>query len=205
MQRQAEELEAAAEARVKDLNRQKANLLQSIKNEDEPALRAIFLDEIKATAKLIEAAEGELRAARRRTASTKETEKDVIAIVDGAKNIKATWDQKGEEGIRARREIVDTWVWKILVEVIPVEGKPRSSTKRLYVFLRTAPNTPYIKDIEPNFENRWHRFGQPVDGNNSSELLRSTGSAPSLTPAVFVLTWGGPNRKAGEVDIRRAA
>lgn len=168
LQTKAEMLESQAEARVKSLERRRANVLSQLELADSAEVRGALLTRITELTAQVGEAQLEWKMSRDRRNTAMSGQEEVLRLVEEAQHIRETWDQPGDAGLAARRSILATWVDKILIEVVPHEGRERGLERRLHIWLQTSPQ-PLVCSL-------------PMEGHSSSELLRSMGS-----PIVVIL------------------
>lgn len=169
---EAERLERDAEKHVKTLGKKRDNLRTQLEDADDAETRDYLLTRVSELTKEIKAARDAWGQARQRRESTVELNDELLRLVEEAQNVSKAW-----KDLDRRRAIVDTWVFKLLVEIEREEGRERNNKRVIRCFLRTAPYTPYVLGIDP------------IEGKSSSELLRSIrkGKRGPLDPEVFVL------------------
>jgi hypothetical protein len=157
----ASALEQDAERRLKDADRRRANLRASLELADTPETRQALVTRISELTRELLDAQQLLQRARGRRERTIDGNRELLRLVEEAANLQAAWATPGREGIERRRTIIDTWVEKALVEVIPEPGRQRGNERRLYIYLRTMPHSPLLVPL------------QPMERQSPSESLRS--------------------------------
>ena len=194
LEQSAKSSQLQAEARVRELEAERENVKMMLRKATSDDVREVAMEALSDVVSQLVEANKAVDHARESVNQAAGAGGDLLQIVEDAKNIERTWNLLGERGVEARRTIVDTWVYKILVEVKPVEGKPRSAVKKLYVFLRTSPNDPFTAEFESNFEARWRNFRankglEPETPNigRDTEQTNSSGPDVKFAPVVYTL------------------
>jgi hypothetical protein len=148
-----EQMEKDAERQVKTIERKRNNLREQLEDAEDAETRTYLLARITELTRELMDAQSAWKQARSRREQGTELNDELLRLVEEAQNIKEAWATDGDEGVERRRAIVDTWIDKILIEGDPTAYKGKPCERKIYVYLRTAPNTPMALELNHQWKN----------------------------------------------------